>query len=259
MAKKNSGGLNVWILFAIATLLLAAGWLMKPFPVLIFAAIAPLFAISDQAREHQSPWNRFELILLALSIGLLAAHAFNFSTIIPVLLQAIVFTLVFVGYAFAYKSLGTRLGKFTIIFFWLGLEFLLVNLPWHTKIVYLADSILLKPDWYTWTTHTGYLGVSLWILVANLLFYLGLFRSSGFNIYYFVGAILLVAAPILYSILNENSMITYSHMMQLYGAGPKGSLPEKYSQQGELVARTAAWVSVLIILLSFVKNYTRKK
>lgn len=147
--KKNSGGLNVWILFATATLLLAAGWLMKPFPVLIFAALAPLFAISDQAREHPSPWNRFELILLALSIGLLAAHAFDLSTLIPVLLQAILFTFVFVGYAFAYKNLGARLGKFTIIFFWLGLEYLVLKLPWHTKVVYLADSILLKPDWYT--------------------------------------------------------------------------------------------------------------
>lgn len=259
MAKKNSRGLNVWILFATATLLLAAGWLMKPFPVLIFAALAPLFAISDQAREHPSPWNRFELILLALSIGLLAAHAFDLSTLIPVLLQAILFTFVFVGYAFAYKNLGARLGKFTIIFFWLGLEYLVLKLPWHTKVVYLADSILLKPDWYTWTTHTGYLGVTLWILVANLLFYLGLFRSSGFNIYFLISAILLVAAPILYSLQNENSMITYSHMMQLYGSAPKGSLPQKYLQQGELIARTAAWVSVLIILLSFVKNYTRKK
>lgn len=259
MVKKNSGGLNVWVLFAIATLLLAAGWLMKPFPVLIFAAIAPLFAISDQAREHQTPWNRFELILLALSIGLLAAHAFDLSTLIPVLLQAILFTLAFVGYAFAYKSLGTRLGKFTIIFFWLALEYLVLKLPWHTTVVYLADSLLLKPDWYTWTTHTGYLGVTLWILIANLLFYLGLFRPSGFNIYFFSGAILIVAGPIIYSLQNENRMITYSHMMQLYGIATKGSLPEKYSQQGELVARTAAWVSVLIILLSFVKNYTRKK
>lgn len=258
MAKKNNNLLNVWWLFGIAILLLTAGWLMKSFPVLIFAALAPLFAISDQARDHRSPWNRFELILLALAIGLLAAHAFDFSFIIPVLIQAIILTLVFVGYAFAYKNLGPRLGKFTIIFFWLGLEFLALKLPWNNNIIYLADAVLLKPDWYSWTSYTGYLGVTLWILIANLLFYLGLFKS-GFNAYYFIGAILFVALPIIYSLQTESSMITYSHMMQLYGFAAKGSLPEKYSQQGEFIARTAAWVSVLIILLSFVKNYTRKK
>lgn len=259
MAKKNNRVLNVWILFGIATLFLSAAWLMKSFPVLIFAGIAPLFAISDQAKDHTSPWNRFELILIALSIGLFAAHAFNFSIIIPVLLQSIVLTLAFVGYAFAYKNLGTRLGKFTIIFFWLGLEYLALKLPLYPQVVYLADSLLLKPDWYSWTNYTGYLGVTLWILAANLLFYMGLFRSSGFNIYFFISALLFVVIPIIYSIQNENGVITYSHMMQLYGFASQGSLPEKYSQQGELVARTAAWVSVLIILLSFVKNYTRKK
>jgi Isoprenylcysteine carboxyl methyltransferase (ICMT) family len=192
-------------------------------------------------------------------VGLLAAHAFNFSTIIPVLFQAIVFTLAFVGYAFAYKSLGPRLGKFTVIFFWLGLEYLALKLPWNTKVIYLADSLLLKPDWYNWTVHTGYLGITLWILIANLLFYRALFHTTGFNIYFFMGAILFVGLPILHSFQTETGVITYSHMMQLYGFGAKGALPEKYIQQGELVARTAAWVSVLIILLSFVKNYTRKK
>lgn len=259
MAKKNNRILNVWLLLTIAVLLLTAAWLMKSFPILIFAALAPLFAITDQAREHNSPWNRFELILISLTIGLLAAHAFNFSFTIAILLQAILFTLTFVGYVFAYKNLGARLGKFTIIFFWLGLEYLLLKLPWNNKLVYLADVLLLKPDWYSWTSYTGYLGVTLWILLANLLFYMSLFRASGFNAYFFVGGLLLVVVPIVYSLQVEGSMITYSHMMQLYGFATKGSLPEKYSQQGEFIARTAAWVSVLIILLSFVKNYIRKK
>jgi hypothetical protein len=259
MAKKNSSVPNVWLLFGLATLLLAAAGLMKSFPVLIFAALAPLFAITDQARESTSPWNRFELILVALATGLLAAHAFNFSFTIAVMLQAILFTLTFMGYVFAYKNLGARLGKFTIIFFWLGLEYLLLKLPWNNQVIYLADVLLLKPDWYSWTIYTGYLGVTLWILLANLLFYMSLFRAPGFNVYYFVGALLLVVAPIVYSLQVENSMITYSHMMQLYGFATKGSLPENYSQRGEFIARTAAWVSVLIILLSFVKNYTRKK
>jgi hypothetical protein len=34
---------------------------------------------------------------------------------------------------------------------------------------------------------------------------------------------------------------------------------ENYKNRGELITRTAAWVSVLIILLAFVKNKIKKK
>ncbi|MCW5910164.1 MAG: hypothetical protein KIT62_03770 [Cyclobacteriaceae bacterium] len=259
MAKKNSGSIGVWILFGIAVLLLSAAWLMKSFPVLIFAALAPLFAISDQAKDHSSPWNRFELILLALGIALLAAHAFDFSFVVFAAIQAIALTLAFVGYAFAYQSLGPRLGKFTIIFFWLGLEYLFLKLPWNTDVTYLANALQLQPGWHNWTTYTGYLGVTLWILVVNLLFYQAVFKPSGFNVYYFIAALIFIVIPVVYSIQMKEEGIGYSHMMQLYAFTVTGALPGKYSQQGEVVARTAAWVSVLIILLSFVKNYTRKK
>lgn len=259
MAKKGNLSITVWILFALATALLSAAWLMRSFPILIFVGLAPLFAISDQAKNHSSPWNRFELILLTLSIALFAAHVFNFSFIVFVLLQAILLTLTFVGYAFAHQNLGPRVGKFIIIFYWLGLEYLFLKLPWNSEFTFLANALKLQTDWYAWTIYTGYLGVSLWILLVNLIFYLAFFKPSGFNIYYFITALLLIVGPILYSFQGGLNGISYSQMMQLYGFAVKGSLPEKYSQQGELVARTAAWVSVLIILLSFVKNYTRKK
>jgi type III secretory pathway component EscV len=74
MAKKNNNLFhNVWVLFAAATLLLSAGWLMKSFPILIFVAIAPLFAIADLAKDKDSPWNHLELILLSLSVSFFSA------------------------------------------------------------------------------------------------------------------------------------------------------------------------------------------
>jgi len=122
MAKKNSQLFNSWVLFTVATLLLSAGWLMKSLPLFIFVGFAPLFAITDQAKDHKSPWNRFELILLSLTVSLFAATLFDTQMLVFILIQAILFTLTFVGYSFAYQSLGSRLGKFTIIFFWLGVE-----------------------------------------------------------------------------------------------------------------------------------------
>ncbi|MBK7651070.1 MAG: hypothetical protein IPJ20_10460 [Flammeovirgaceae bacterium] len=93
MAKKNNSIWGPWSLFALSAVLLTAGWLMKPFPVFIFVGFAPLFALVDYAREAKNPWNRFELILLALSISLFAASFFDFQVIIFVLVQAIAFTL----------------------------------------------------------------------------------------------------------------------------------------------------------------------
>lgn len=256
MAKKSNSAWNPWSLFALSTALLVAGWLIKPFPVLIFVGFAPLFAIMDHARNTKNPWNRFELILLALSISLFAAIFFDFNSIIFILIQAIAFTLVFVGYSFAYQNLGSRLGKFTVIFFWLGLEFLLLNLPWREQTLFLSDSISLVPGWTNWTQHTGYLGISLWILTVNLIFYLTFFHTGAFNPYYFILALLLIAMPIVLSYQMDTSGVNRVQMISLY---TQESNILQGNSPGELVARTASWVSILIILLSFVKYQTRKK
>lgn len=260
MAKKSSDQFHhAWILFALAAALLTAGWLMQPFPILIFVGFAPLFAITDQAKIHTSPWNRFELILLALGISFFAAVFYDTSTLVFVLAQAIAFTLAFVGYSFAYQSLGSRLGKFTIIFFWLALEYLFLKLPWAKQdSIFLADALKLQPNWLNWTYHSGYLGASLWILCVNLVFYKSFFYKKTFNVYLFILAILMVAAPILTSYQIEPDGISREQMIALYSQETLGS-EDQYFKRGELVARTAAWISVLIILLSFVKNQTRKK
>lgn len=257
MAKKNNQPYNAWVLFSIATLLLTAGWLMKSFPVLIFLGFAPLFAITDQAKDHKSPWNRFELILLSLSVSLFAAQLFRTQLLVFVLAQSILFTLTFVGYSFAYQSLGSRLGKFTIIFFWLGAEYILLKLPWSEQTLFLADALHLQASWLKWTYHVGYLGASFWILLVNLLFYLTFFQKKEFNGYYFAAGITVIIVPILFSYQTETTGINHAEMIALYTQGTTGS--GKYLKQGELIARTAAWISVLIILLSFVKNQTRKK
>ncbi len=256
MAKKNNSIWSPWSLFALSAVLLAAGWLMKPFPVLIFVGFAPLFALVDYARDSKNPWSRFELILLALSISLLAASFFDFKIIVFVLIQAITFTLAFVAYSFAYQNLGSRLGKFTVIFFWLGLEFIFLNLPWREQTIFLADSLSLVPGWVNWTHHTGYLGASLWVLTVNLVFYLSFFHKGTFNVYLFILAILLIAIPIVLSYQMDTLGVNRTQMISSYSY--KSNILQGKST-GELVARTATWLSVLIILLSFVKNQTRKK
>lgn len=260
MAKKNnskSTSLPPWMLFAISAALLTAAWLMKSFPILIFAGYAPLFAIADQSKEQDSPWSKFELILLALGISFFAATIFNSSLLIVVLAQAIVFTLCFVGYNFCYQNLGPRLGKFAIIFFWLAIEYLLLKLPWRDKTIFLTDALLLHPSWTLWNSHTGYLAASLWILLINLFIYLTFFHDQAINWYYLTVAILLTAGPIAYSYTLSSQGVNREQMIALY-SGAGSELPIPYQKQGELIPRTATWISLVILLLAFVKSKTTK-
>jgi len=258
MAKKNSTVFqNVWVLFVTSTLLLSAGWLMKSFPILIFAGIAPLFAISEIAKD-KDPWNHLEVILLSVVTSLFCASFFDTSQIILIIAQSILITLAFGGYAFAYQSLGSRLGKFTIIFFWLTLEYLMLKLPWRKDFFFLADVLQLQPDWLRWTENLGYLATSLWILVVNLIFYLAFFKSSSINWVMIIFTVILIVGPIVYSLYYLDATgINRDTMIALYYGEIIGI--ENYKDRGELITRSAAWVSLLIVLLALVKNKTKKK
>jgi hypothetical protein len=256
MAKKKNNTWQPWLLFLISASLFAAGWLMKSFPIFIFFSFAPLFAIADQAKENDDFWVHTEFILLALFTAFFASSVFNSSHLTAAIVQAILFTIAFLGYSFAYSSLGSRLGKFTIIFFWLGLEYILLKLPWRNESIFLADAIVLKTNWLHWTTYTGYLGASLWILCTGLLLYLALFKDS-INFTWLGLTLALLIAPIALSYFLSEPGINRNDMISLYTQD--SSIASRYSKQGELVPRTAAWISVAILLLAFVKTQTRKK
>jgi len=231
---------------------------MKSFPVLIFIGFAPLFAISDHANTSKNPWNRFELILLALAVALFSANLFDFHSLALVLAQAIILTFTFVGYSFAYQNLGARLGKFTIIFFWLGLEYLFLALPWNEQTIFLADALGLFGSWTKWTHYVGYLGITLWILVVNLVFYLSFFQTKSVRVYLFILAIVLIILPPLLSYQLDAPGVNRLQMISYY-TNESNILDAQNVRQGEIMAKTCAWVSVLIILLSFVKYQTQKK
>jgi len=259
--KKSSasGGfeLNPWILFFIATTLLVAGWLMKSFPLLIVVALSPLFAITDKSHSEEKFWTYAELVLISLTIALLAGHVFQFSYLISAIIQAIGYTLAFVGYGFVHQTLGPRVGKFTIIIFWLGMEYAFLKLQWPLDFLFLADTVQLKTDWLNWTFHTGYLGASLWILTTNLMFYLTFFKGKINWLWLMVFFIALIA-PVLFSFATELNGISRENMIALYSNAESAS-GGIYLKRGEFIPRTAAWISVLIFIFALVKNKTQKK
>jgi len=256
MAKENK--FSPFILFLIATFLLTAGWLMKSFPLLIFVGFAPLFALTDQIKKEEVFWESFEWILLALCISFFAAHFFSLHLLPTVFIQGISFTLCFIAYKFAKQSLGDRLGKLPILFFWLGLEYIFLKLHWPANSLFLGDALILQMDWQHWNGYTGYLGASFWILLVNLVLYYSYFKTGKMNWPLFILFLITLSVPIVYSYIVDEKVISREMMTSFYYKNEIPSL-HTYEKRGEFIPRTAAWISILILLFALVKNKTKKK
>ncbi len=253
MAKKNR--IPTLALFAGGTLLFSLAWLMPSFPLLVFIGLAPFIAISVNYRKEKSIWTSLDLILLGLTIAFFSATMFNISQLAYVAGQAILFTLTFLGYNLVRKSLGPGVSIATIALFWLSIEYLL--LKWNpSSSIFLGDALQLKGEWVRWNSKTGYLGASLWILITNILVFQAVLtenKTSWILVFLFV---LSVALPMIYSYSLESHAITKEQMVQVYQNGDN-NLSESYNSTGELIPRTSAWISVLILLFTIVKRKTR--
>ena len=255
MAKKTDA-LNRWWLFTAAAVLLSAAFIMKLFPVFAFVALAPLFALADGDGKSNGIWENAELILFALFIGFLSAVYFDVSQLLRISLLAILFTLPFILFSVVRGSLGPLTGNFLIILFWLALEYLLLKTGQGHRAIFLADLLRLKDGWMMWNGQTGYLGASLWILSVSWLL-AKTFLQGRINWIVLLPAIVLLAFPWWYAERSPVGAVSRDQMLTLYNGAT--SLPAVYMDRGEWVVRTAAWVSVLVVLFSFVRNRTKKK
>ena len=256
-SRSTLGGRGTtWWLFLAGTSLLSAGWFMKPFPVFMFISFAPFFAILDRTIESEHFWENCEKILISLAIFFFAAFLFDTSSIINVFLLAIIFTLPFLGFSFVHENLGPRTGKFIIIIFWLGIEYLLLKIQWPRQNIFLADSLQITSHWIRWNQETGYLGATAWILFANWIFYAATLRQR-FSWLLIILGLAVVIVPIIYSLMLDAKPILRAEMIELYKGNSVSDLG--YSDRGELVARTCAWLSTLIILFAIVKSRVTKK
>lgn len=255
MAKKNNINL---ILFLSGCLLLMLGWLMKSFPLFIFFGLAPLIAIASNNRTTKAPWNSIELVLVALGVGYFSNTFFELENLVIVIVQAIAFAFVFLAFTALRKTIGENVNLMTLLLFWLGLEYVLLKIA-PDQFIYLADALQLKPEWSKWSSKTGYLGTSLWILTSNLLLYKAILAHKKVNWIYLASFILSISLPIWYSFSLSSRGVNREEMIALYSHSNLDSLPLAYVESGEFIPRTSAWVSVLIILFGIVKYKIKRK
>ncbi len=255
MPKKNSH--PPLLLLAVASALLTGGWLMASFPLLIFLGLAPLFALADRTEKNSPILERMEFVLLALGISWVSYAFFRDQSVVMALVTAIIITLAFVAHAWVWQSLGIRTGKITLILFWLAIEYVVLKLI-PERGIFLADALHLQYAWTRWTVHTGYLGTSLWILIVNWCWYQSFLHDKSIHWGWFAAGLLLLLGPALYSYSLAEAAVTRQDMINLYGNHQTQS-DVTYLARGELVVRTAAWLSTLILLFTFVKSQTAKR
>jgi len=240
-------------LFLAGSALITMSALVTSFPLFIFIAFAPFFALLDFS------WSsKIYFVLLASVAGLLTEivlYSFDLNT--PALTYIFLITALFCSFRIAQQFTQNRLNKFTLVILVIALEFLLLKFLTQTDPFFLADFVRYKPEWTRWNMYTGYLGTSLWIMATNLLMYQAIFKSGKVNILFALIGVLSIVVPILYSLQLENDTITKQEMLNAYSINPS-SLKNAYTPYGELISRTGAWVSILIIIFTLVRIKTRK-
>ena len=249
MAKNKS--INRWILFLLAAVLFSAAVLMKVFPILIFIALAPLFRLAATQTDAENFWEHADLILFTLGIGFFCEKFFDLSHILTISIMAILYTLPFIGYVYVKQILGPKTGIFLIIIFWSAIEYLVLKVVPSDQLIFLTDFIQMKPEWLRWTYRTGYLSGTVWILSVNWFIELA-FRNEKFRWSFLVLALIIIAGPIIYGYLNTIGVPDRAMMLSLYNNGTVASA--EYTERGEWLARTCAWVSVLVLLFTVVRQ-----
>lgn len=240
---------------ATAAIFLSLGKVIEATPFLIFLGLAPIFALFyNRKKESTATLSLYVKILLVLLIAFLLWNtAYPNSTtswILPIL-YALAMLLSFAVYGFTDKYVRNRLGFFTVPIYWLALEYLLLQVYPGFARFFLGSAFSEHPDLISWNVYTGFLGVSLWILIVNIMLFYFLFKDDAlFNgTIRWVGlAATIIAACIPFFLTTDAVAITHEDLMnsvtaekQIYGSS-------------EFIGKTAVWISMLLLMYSFVKK-----
>jgi apolipoprotein N-acyltransferase len=203
------------LLALLSGLLFWLGWPVKPFPFLLFFAIAPIFAIEEYISkgDFKHPGRLFYgYLYLALFLWNITTTWWVYNStlvgaIFMLIANAALMTLPFVLFRITKKSAGESWAFFGFVLYWMTFEYIHLNWdiswPWLT----LGNGFASFPTWVQWYEFTGVFGGTLWILLANIAFYFvflqnraiqrGQFRWRSFTL-----TVIWVIIPIVYSYIR---------------------------------------------------------
>lgn len=252
--------LRDYILIAAAILFLTLAKVAGEFPLFVFLGLAPLFSLYHNQQKESS--SQRQLLLQVYAVLLVAFLCWNIvyakGTFLDWMLPfvySLAALIPFILYIFTNKFAPSRLGFLTFAIYWLAVEFLMLQVHPEFTRFFLASAFNENPGLISWNIHTGFQGVTLWILLVNTLFYQAIFRDDAiFNgtIHWkkMVFTLLTICIPFIVTtgadgLTREDLLTGMASVKQVSG-------------NGEYIGKTAVWVSILLLLYSFVKKEVTK-
>ncbi|MEM9297891.1 MAG: hypothetical protein AAF149_16985 [Bacteroidota bacterium] len=219
-------------------------------------AFAPLIGLLENTSERKFPffyWFGAAFLVFGLNAAL------TLSDPVSIIIYSIGITLACSAYLLTTYFSKNKLGVFTLLLFWLGFDYLIL------KSLPTASNAFLSTffDGYKivgWSRKTGYFGITAWIIIANILFYyVFLWRDaimrSKMRWLSLMYSMLLIIIPVAISlfIVPELTPVTLAELNTVYVEN--SSLADlNYTENGEWLGRTAAWVSVMILVYAIIKG-----
>lgn len=245
-------------LLLISSVLLYAASFLPGLSILLLLFLVPLIAVLDEIHRKVSLY-WLSAFYLTLVLGGIVGLLFNDQSFdVGLILYPAGLTISIAFAIYVSNILKGSIKTTALISFWLGYNYLILKIMPEWSVHYVFNN--LYNDSLLWTSATGFLGVAFWALISNIILSKRLVLSSSKLIdkpLLLVFNLLLISIPFwignLISIANEP--IDQTGMFFLYS---QGEASEDYLLRGEWIARTCAWLAVLLSTYGIVKRKTVK-
>lgn len=226
------------------------------FPFAALIAFFPLISLLEKTAEGEQPfvyWFTPALIVLGLNA------IFTVDRLALILGYSVGLTLAISAYLITSHLSKNRLGVFTILLFWLSFDYLVLKVLPEASGAFLS-TFFDGYDVVSWSRNTGNLGITAWIITANiLLYYVFLWRDAVFRneirwlslIY----SLLIICTPVVIGLYIVPGWIpvTIAEVKAVYVEN-SNTADITYMENGEWLGRTATWVSVMILVYAVIKG-----
>ncbi|MCC5945430.1 MAG: apolipoprotein N-acyltransferase [Bernardetiaceae bacterium] len=176
----------------------------RPFQFLLFFALLPLLLIENHIATHQKQKRKRKLLLFVwlmfflwnLGVTWWLYFSISFGGIGVAALNALLMSLPVLIYHASRSASGNHFKYLAFACFWIGFEYLHLNWQLSFPWLNLGNAFGSMPAWVQWYEYTGALGGTLWVLIANALF----FESLILNKLKIGPAFLAVILPLTFSL-----------------------------------------------------------
>ncbi len=172
--------IHLLALSVISGIIIALGWPLNGFPILLFFGFVPLLFLEDHFVKHRESYSRYNVFLYSylafFILNLLTNYWIWNSTLAggigALFLNSFFMTVPFTVYHFSRRVLYKfNKGHFLLIFYWMAFEYF--HLDWDLSYPWLnlGNGFANWHKWIQWYEFTGALGGTFWILIINILIY----------------------------------------------------------------------------------------